>query len=440
MNLSRSLHPGADERYPRDPPQWNAGPMTQPTTAGPTSYVVVGGGLAGAKAAEAIRAGDAEGTVTLIGAEARRPYERPELSKGVIGGKKTPDDLFVHDEGWYGENRVDLMLGARVAAVDREGATVALEDGRVVPYDRLLLATGATPRRLNAPGADLPGVHYLRTAEDSAALLAAITSGSSLVVVGGGWIGLEVAAGAREKGLQVTVVEPQPTPLFAVMGAEVGELWAQLHRDHGVDVRCGVQVRAVQEVDGRAGGVVLDDDQVLSADVVLVGVGAAPNLELAEQAGLATEGGVHVDGRLRTEDPRIWAAGDIALADNAWAGRALRVEHWANAKNQGAFAGRSMTGASEEWADPPYFFTDQYDAGMEYWGWADPREGTVVVRGRPADGEYVVAWVSTDGHVDSAMHVNRWDDSDAVKALVQSKVRLDVERFQDTAVALTDLS
>jgi 3-phenylpropionate/trans-cinnamate dioxygenase ferredoxin reductase subunit len=185
---------------------------------------------------------------------------------------------------------------------------------------------------------------------------------------------------------------------------------------------------------------VLGDDQVVPADFVVVGVGAVPNLELAEQAGLATEGGVHVDGRLRTADARIWAAGDIALADNAWAGRPLRVEHWANAKNQGAFAGRSMTGATEAWADPPYFFTDQYDAGMEYWGWADPREESVALRGRPDDGEYVVAWLSADGHVDAAMHVNRWDDSDAVKAMVQNKVRLDVERFRDTAVALTDLS
>ncbi len=409
--------------------------MTQPTT-----YVVVGGGLAGAKAVEAIRGGDPEGTVTLVAGESRRPYERPELSKGVIGGQKAPEDLYVHDEGWYGENGVDLVLGTQATAIDRAASTVALSDGRSLPYDRLLLATGATPRRLNVPGADLPGVHYLRTAEDSAALVDAIAAGSSLVVVGAGWIGLEVAAGARQKGLEVTVVEPQPAPLYAVMGEEVGELWANLHRSHGVDVRTGLQVNAIQESDGRAGGVVLDNGQVLSADFVLVGVGATPNLELAEQAGLAVQGGVHVDTHLRTTDPKIWAAGDIALAENAWAGRALRVEHWANAKNQGAFAGRSMTGATDEWADPPYFFTDQYDAGMEYWGWADPRVDSVVLRGRPADGAYVAAWLSTDGTVDAAMHVNLWDDADAVKALVQGKVRLDVERFRDTSVALTDLS
>jgi 3-phenylpropionate/trans-cinnamate dioxygenase ferredoxin reductase subunit len=405
-----------------------------------TSYVVVGGGLAGAKAAEAIRGADPEGAVTLVGAESRRPYERPDLSKAVIGGKKTPDDLYVHEEGWYADNAVELVLGQRATALDRERQVVTLADGRELPYDRLLLATGSSPRPLNVPGADLPGVHYLRTADDADALVAAIGAGSSVVVVGGGWIGLEIASGARDHGLEVTVVEPQPSPLFGVMGPEVGELWAQLHRSHGVDVRTGVQVNAIQASDGRASGVLLDNGQVLGADFVVVGVGAKPNIELAESAGLAVDGAVPVDTRLRTSDPRIWAAGDIALAQNGWAGRPLRVEHWANAKNQGAFAGRSMAGAEDEWAEAPYFFTDQYDAGMEYWGWADPRMDTVVLRGRPADGDYVVAWLSPDGHVDAAMQVNRWDDSDAVKALVQGKVALDVVRFQDDDVPLADVS
>jgi 3-phenylpropionate/trans-cinnamate dioxygenase ferredoxin reductase component len=405
----------------------------------PTSYVVVGGGLAGAKAAEAIRGTDADGRITLVGAESRRPYERPDLSKAVLLGKKSADELYVHDEGWYAENSVDLVLGQRVTALDREGRTVTLADGRELGYDRLLLATGAEPRQLNVPGADLDGVHYLRTTEDNAALAAALKAGGSLVVVGAGWIGLEVAAAAREHGLDVTVVEPQPTALYGVMGQAVGEIWAELHRSHGVDVRTGLQVKAIHEAGGRAAGVVLDDGQVVDADVVVVGVGAAPNLELAKAAGLVADGGVPVDTRLRTEDPNIWAAGDIALAQNTWAGRALRVEHWANAKNQGAFAGRSMAGAEDEWGDPPYFYTDQYDAGMEYWGWADPRVDTAVVRGKPEEGAYVVVWLSPDGQVDAAMHVNQWDDADAVKALVQAKLTLDPARFTDLDVALSDL-
>lgn len=406
----------------------------------PTSYVVVGGGLAGAKAAEAIRAGDADGTVTIVGAESRRPYERPDLSKAVLLGKKSAEELYVHDEGWYGEHSVELLLGQQATAIDRDQRRVTLADGRELPYERLLLATGASPRRLNLPGADLPGVHYLRTTEDNQALAAALSGGSSVVVVGAGWIGLEVASAALEQGLDVTVVEPQPTALYGVMGQEVGEIWAQLHRDHGVDMRTGVQANAIREEGGRATGVVLDNGQVVSADFVVVGVGAAPNLDLAEAAGLTDGGGVPVDTRLRTRDPNIWAAGDIALAQNTWAGRALRVEHWANAKNQGAFAGRSMTGSEDEWSDPPYFYTDQYDAGMEYWGWADPRVDTVALRGRPVDGSYVAAWLSQDGNVDAAMHVNRWDDADAVKALVQAKVKLDVDRFRDESVALTDLA
>jgi 3-phenylpropionate/trans-cinnamate dioxygenase ferredoxin reductase component len=405
-----------------------------------TSYVIVGAGLAGAKAAEAVRAADPAGSITLVGAETRCPYERPELSKGVIGGKKSPDDLYVHDEGWYAENDVELVLGTSATGLDRERRVVTLDGGRELHYDRLLLATGATPRTLRVPGADATGIHYLRTAGDALALVDAIAAGSSAVVVGGGWIGLEIAAGAREKGLDVTVVEPQPTPLYGVMGSEVGELWAQLHRSHGVDVRTGLQVNAIQTKDGRATGVLLDNGQVISADLVVVGVGAAPNLDLAEAAGLTGDGGVPVDTRLRSRDPQVWAAGDIALADNAWAGRPLRVEHWANAKNQGAFAGRSMAGSEDEWAEVPYFFTDQYDAGMEYWGWADPRVDSVVLRGRPVDGSYVAAWLSQDGHVDAAMHVNQWDDSDAVKALVTGKVALDVDRFTDPDVPLADLA
>jgi 3-phenylpropionate/trans-cinnamate dioxygenase ferredoxin reductase component len=405
----------------------------------PLSYVVVGGGLAGAKAAEAIRGADPDVRITLVGAENRRPYERPDLSKAVLLGKKSAEELYVHDEGWYAESSVDLLLGQSATSLDRRARTVTLADGRELSYDRLLLATGASPRRLNVPGAELDGVHYLRTTEDNAALSAALEAGQSLVVVGAGWIGLEVAAAARERGLDVTVVEPQPTALYGVMGQQVGDIWAQLHRSHGVDVRPGLPVKAIHEEGGRAKGVVLDDGQVITADVVVVGVGAAPNLDLATSAGLTADGGVPVDTRLRTEDPNIWAAGDIALAQNTWAGRPLRVEHWANAKNQGAFAGRSMAGAEDEWGDPPYFYTDQYDAGMEYWGWADPRVDTVVVRGRPEDGAYVAAWLSPDGQVDAAMHVNQWDDADGVKALVQAKVTLDPARFTDADIPLTDL-
>ena len=272
--------------------------------AGGASYVVVGGGLAGAKAAEAIRGADPDGTIAVVGAESRRPYERPDLSKAVLLGKKSAEELYVHAEGWYAESAVDLLLGQAATGLDRERQVVTLADGRELGYDRLLLATGATPRRLNVPGADLDGMHYLRTADDSAALIAAIGAAKSVVVVGGGWIGLEVAAGAREQGRDVTVIEPQPTPLFGVMGEQVGEIWAQLHRAHDVDVRSGVQVNAIQGEDGRATGVVLGNGQVVSADVIVVGVGAAPNLELAEAVVLSGQVGEIFDGTVTDIDQR----------------------------------------------------------------------------------------------------------------------------------------
>ncbi len=402
-------------------------------------YVVVGGGLAGAKAVEAIRGADAEGTVVLVGAEPRAPYERPDLSKAVLTEGKSVDELTVFEDGWWAEHDVELVTGDAAAHLDRSTRTLTLDSGREIGYDRLLLATGATPRTLDVPGADLEGVMFLRHVDDSAKVLAAIERGGSLVVVGAGWIGLEVAAAARGKGLAVTVVEPQDAPLRAALGPQVGALWAQLHRDHEVDVRLGTSVRALTGTDGRVTGVELEGDEHLAADAVMVGVGAAPQVELAEQAGLARDGVVPVDGRLRTTDPHVWAAGDIALAENAWWGGPLRVEHWANAQDQGAFAGRSMTGDASLWAQPPYFFTDQYDAGMEYFGHADPSATEVVLRGDPASGEYVAFWVGSHGRVDAAMQVNRWDDSDALKALVAARAVVAPERLADTERPLADL-
>lgn len=404
-----------------------------------TSYVIVGAGLAGAKAAEAVREADAEGSIVLVGDESRAPYERPDLSKGVLLGDKTLDELKVVDDGWWEQNRVELVIGDAAVRLDREARTVTLAGGRELSYDRLLLATGSAARTLDVPGADLAGVLHLRRAQDCEQVLAAITAGGSLVVVGGGWIGLEVAAVARSKGLQVTIVEPREQPLLAAMGAEVGAVWAGLHRDHGVDVRLGVGVEAFTG-EGRVQGVRLADGTELTADAVLVGVGAAPNLDLAEQAGLAVDGAVPVDAHLRTTDEHVWAAGDIALAENSWWGGPLRVEHWANAQDQGAFAGRAMTGDTATWGQPPYFFTDQYDAGMEYHGYADPSASTVVLRGAPASGEYVAFWCDGRGRVSAAMHVNRWDDSDALKALVTARSVVEPARLADADVPLADLA
>jgi 3-phenylpropionate/trans-cinnamate dioxygenase ferredoxin reductase subunit len=401
------------------------------------TLVVVGAGLTGARAVEALRAGGYTGEVIVVGEEPHLPYERPDLSKGYLAGEKSRADLDPLEPDWYAQHQVELRLRTTATGLDTAAQRLRLSDGSSLPYDRLLLATGSAVRRLGVEGGQLPGVHYLRTLEDSDALRAVIAAGGPLVVVGAGWIGLEVAAVARSKGLDVTVLEAAPTPLYRVMGEELGRWWAELHRGHGVTVRTATEVAELRGGD-RVEEVVTSDGVALPAAAVLVGVGVGPRSELAVGARLEIDDGIVTDGRLRTSDPYVWAAGDVANAYNTWAGRHLRVEHWANAQDQGAFAGRSMAGAGESWARPPFFFTDQYDVGMEYRGWADAAGAELVVRGRPKDGAFSAFWL-VDGAVHAAMHVNRWDEGDALKALVEKKTVAEPKRLADAGRPLETL-
>ncbi|HKH52722.1 MAG TPA: NAD(P)/FAD-dependent oxidoreductase, partial [Mycobacterium sp.] len=304
-----------------------------------STFAIVGGGLAGAKAAEALRDKDFDGHVVLFAAEEHLPYERPPLSKEYLAGEKEFGDFTVASSAWYRDHHVELQLGTEVSAVDPAAHTVSLPDGSTVRYDKLLLATGSRPRRPPIPGADADGVHYLRTVDSADALNSILTEGSSLAVVGGGWIGLEVAAGARERGVNVTVVEMAKLPLMGALGRELGEVFATLHRQHGVDLRLGATVREIVTADGKATGLTLGDGSAVEAEAVLVAVGAAPNLALAEQAGLALgDGGVLVDASLRTSDPDIFAVGDIAAAEHPLFQTRIRTEHWANALKQPAVA------------------------------------------------------------------------------------------------------
>jgi 3-phenylpropionate/trans-cinnamate dioxygenase ferredoxin reductase component len=396
------------------------------------TYVLVGASLAGARAAEALRGAGVEGPIALIGEERDPPYERPPLSKGFLAGDAQRADLAVLPPDWYAQNGVELMLGRRVTSIDRAGSAVELDGGQRLPYDRLLLATGSSPRKLDVPGNDLDGVLYLRRVGNSEAIREAIAAGGPLVVVGGGWIGLEVGAVARTKGVDVTLLETQPTPLYSVLGEEVGERIAQLHRDHGMDVRTGAQLRAIRG-SGKVEGVELGDGSVIPAAAVVVGVGIRPRTELADAAGLAVDNGVLADATLRTEDPQIWAAGDVANAVNDWVGHRLRVEHFANANDQGPFVGRSMAGSDDRWAKPPFFWSDQYDAGMEYRGWADPRSSRVVLRGKADDGVWMAFWLDGD-EVRAGLHVNGWDDAGEVKALVVDRAKVDPDRLADASV------
>ncbi|ROO83698.1 3-phenylpropionate/trans-cinnamate dioxygenase ferredoxin reductase subunit [Actinocorallia herbida] len=401
--------------------------------------MIVGAGLAGAKAAETLRAEGFDGRIVLIGRENERPYERPPLSKEVLLGKKDDDSVYVHEAGWYAEHDVELREGVEAQALDLAERRVGLSDGSSVEYTRLLLAMGATPRRLRVPGANLEGVSTLRTRADSLALRARISGGGLRVaIVGGGWIGLEVAAAARTYGNEVTVLEAEATPLHVPLGPEVGALFADLHRAHGVEIRCGEGLFALRG-EGSVDHVTTSLGHEIPADLVLMGVGAVPEDSLARAAGLKCENGVLVDSSLRTDDPDVYAAGDVASAYHPLYRRHLRVEHWANALNAGPAAARSMLGQDVTYDRVPYFFSDQYDLGMEFSGYATPGAyDKVVFRGDPASGEYIAFWLS-QGAVVAAMNANIWDVTDPLQSLIRSGKKVEESRLTDPAVPLADL-
>ncbi|WP_417218331.1 NAD(P)/FAD-dependent oxidoreductase [Arthrobacter sp.] len=395
--------------------------------------VIIGGGLAAAHAVQTLREHGYPRSITVIADEAMAPYERPPLSKDFLQGKQEAEAAIVHPADWYAEHDVTLLLGEHAASIDRAGHTVALASGTEIPYGQLLLATGADARRLHLQGADLPGVLTLRRIGDAENLKTVFAAGGRLVVVGAGWIGLEVAASAKQAGMDVTVVAPSSTPLGSVLGEEIGAHFADLHSSHGVHLRLGLQVTAILEADGRAAGVETSDGEV-PADVVLLAVGATPAVELAEAAGLATDNGVLVDAALRTSDPDILAAGDVANAENTELGR-LRVEHWDNAIRQGQLAAKTILGHTDRYDWQPYFFTDQFDLGMEYVGHAGP-EAQTVIRGDLEEGEFIAFWVE-DGVLTAAMNVNIWDVNDTLRALLGRAV--EVERLADEDVPLDQL-
>jgi 3-phenylpropionate/trans-cinnamate dioxygenase ferredoxin reductase subunit len=385
------------------------------------TFIIIGGGLAGAKAAEALREQDFEGRVILVAQEEQLPYERPPLSKEYLAGKKTLAEFTVQDAAWYRDHDIDLRLGATVNAIDPQARTVRFDDGSIEAYDKLLLATGSRSRRPKIPGSVASGVHYLRTIDDAEELNSVLTEGSSLAVVGAGWIGLEVAAGARDRGVNVTVVESARQPLLAALGEEVAEVFANLHREHGVDLRLETSVQEITTEDGTATGLLLGDGATIAADVVLVAVGAQANVELAEEAGLAMAGGgVQVSSSLRTSDPDIYAVGDIATAENPVFDTRIRTEHWANAMKQPAVAVAGMLGKPAEYDELPYFFTDQYDLGMEYVGHSAGYQ-RVEFRGDVPGREFTVYWLDGDDRVLAGMNVNIWEGLDDIKALIRER-------------------
>lgn len=402
--------------------------------------VIIGAGLAGATAAEALREEGFTGDIHLVAGEKHSPYIRPPLSKDILAGKAGRETAFIHDDGWYADSAVDLIVGDAAAALDLPGHVVTLASGRTLPYRRLLLATGAVPRRLDVPGADLDGIRYLRTIDDSDLLRADLAPGGKTVVsVGSGWIGLEVTAAARGYGNEVTVVSPGAVPLASALGDELGRQFQRLHVEHGVTFRMGTGVTGFTGADGRVTGVVTDAGDTIRADIVVVGIGAVPSVDLARSAGLDVDGGIVVDADLRTTDPSVFAAGDVANAWHPTLGARLRSEHWANALDQGTAVARSMLGQSLSYDQVPYFYTDQYDLGMEYAGFFPLAvDADVVYRGDVDGREFIAFWVR-DGRVVAGMNVNVWDVNDDIRALVRSGRVVDSRKLADPSVAIGDL-
>jgi 3-phenylpropionate/trans-cinnamate dioxygenase ferredoxin reductase subunit len=402
---------------------------------GPT-FVIVGAGMAGGKAVETLREEGFDGRVVLLGAEPERPYERPPLSKDYLRGESERIGAYLQeDSGWYEQHDVELRTSAHVESLDVGGRAVVLAGGERIAYDALLLATGAAPRRPPIPGSDLDGVHVLRTLEDSDALRGVLDAGGRLAVVGAGWIGCEVSASARQRGMEVVLVEPQSVPLEGVLGPELGAFYRDVHADHGVQLHLGTGVEAI-EGDGRAERVRTGDGTVLDCTAVLLAVGVAPRTQLAEGV-LDVDNGILVDASLRASADGVFAAGDVANHDHPLFGR-LRVEHWANALEQGPSAARAMLGQEAVYERVPYFFSDQYDVGMEYAGHSAPGD-EVVFRGDPAAREFIAFWVR-DGRVTAGMNVNVWDVNEHLQELVRAGASVDADRLRDPDVPLDELA
>lgn len=391
----------------------------------PRRIVIVGAGLAGASAAAALREQGFDGEVTLFGREPHYPYELPPLSKGILLGQTDEPD-WVRNSSYYSDYGIGLRRGTAIAALRPVEHTVVDADGVEHDYDRLLLATGSRPRTV--PGLDVPGAHLLRTWDDALALREQLVAGARVVIVGAGWIGCEVAAAASTRGARVSVVDPLPLPLRGVLGDKIGAVFRDLHTDRGVALHLG---KVAAGIDTRHGTRVvrLDDGGELPADVVVVGVGAAPRTELAERAGLElAEGGVAVDAALRASAPDVYAVGDIAAHDHPRYARRVRVEHWANAKDQGTHVAANLLGGDEPYTASPFFFSDQYDLGCEYRGLADPSADELVVRGELASREFLAFWLH-DGRVTAALNVNSWDHGDELQALVDTQARIPADQL-----------
>ncbi len=412
------------------------------TMASSENIVIVGGGLAGATAAKTLRAEGHGGPVILLAEERHHPYLRPPLSKDYLLAKADDDALPVVPADWYAENGVDLQLGTTVTRIDPAARSVILPDGRALGYSSLLLATGARPRHIPLPGSDLEGVSTFRTVDDSRRLRAALADGGrNVVMVGSGWIGMELAAAASAYGNSVTLLGLEEVPLGAAIGPELGGFFRSLHEANGVRFRLPGSAAGISGQSGRVTGVVTDAGEVLPADVVIIAVGVVPEVSLAEAAGIALENGILTDAALRTSAPGIFAAGDVANALHPFTGEHHRSEHWSNALNGGKVAAKAMLGLDASLDTVPYFYTDQFDVSMEYSGFPSLVSGPPTIRGSLEGKEFLAFW-QRDGRVVAGMSVN-WPRSakpqKLIKQLISAKTAVSPAALADPDVPLDGL-
>jgi 3-phenylpropionate/trans-cinnamate dioxygenase ferredoxin reductase subunit len=401
-----------------------------------STFVIVGASLAGAKAAEELRSQGFDGRVVLIGTEPERPYERPPLTKDYLRGESEREKVYVHAAGVYAEQDIELKTATTVTAIDPGGGRVTLATGHTLDFDRLLLATGAEPRRISVAGAELEGVHYMRTLSDCEVLRERLEKGGRVVVVGGGWIGCEFAASARQRGLDVVVVDPQALPNEQIFGPEIGAFYRDVHIQHGVEMVLGDGVAALVG-DSAVKAVRTSGGREIACDFVVVGIGVTPRVELAVDAKLAVDNGILVSDALQTSAANVFAVGDVASAAHPFYGERIRLEHWANALNQGPAAARSMLGEPTSYDRIPYFYSDQYDVGMEYSGYA-PEWDEVVFRGERDSGEFIAFWLK-DQRVIAGMNVNVWDVTEHIQALIRARKPIPTAALSDPDTPLESL-
>jgi len=400
------------------------------------AYVIVGGSLAGATAAITLREEGADGSVTLIGAEREPPYERPLLSNGYLRGEVSFDKALVRPAAFYAEHGIESEVGIRATRIDSSARFVELEDRRRVPFDVLLIATGGRNRRMSVPGSELEGIYDLRTVEDANRIKAEIRTGRRVVVVGMGFIGSEVAASLRQKGLDVVAIHPAKTPLFRVLGQAVGQTVADLHRAHGVRTIFEDRVAAFEGTQ-RVARVITKSGQRLECDFVVAGIGIEPVVDILDGSGIHMDNGVVVDQYCQTNVPDIYAAGDVANHCHPVFERQIRVEHWHNAIKQGAAAARNMLGRAMPYDEIHWFWSDQYEANLQYAGF-HTKWDELVVRGRLDSGSFLAFYIN-DGRIDAVVGLNRAKDVRRAIPLIKARHMLHLGQLQDESIDLRSL-